>query len=270
MGQDVEIGAVKRASRRVAVAARETHIKDRIREQWTRSSPRYDSQPGHGIHSEKEKQAWIGLLAQAVGTRKPLKVLDVGTGTGVMAFLLAEMGHQVVGVDLTPAMLQKAQEKAKALPLSVHFQLGDAEELPFDNGTFDVVISRHVLFSLPHPEQAVRGWWRVLKNGGMVVAIDGNWTKRWRIGFRLWRVFAWLLVLLTERRNLWRRWYGRRPLEELPLRKANRPEADVELLRTAGFNGIEVARIDHRVHSWWYRLKYGHNGAHFLVKAVKG
>src|SRR5216684_1950914 len=70
-------------------------------------------------------------------------------------------------------MLAAARRKATAQRLSVHFEEGDAEQLPFPPGSFDLVISRHVLWTLPHPEAAVDEWIRVLRPGGRLAIIDG-------------------------------------------------------------------------------------------------
>jgi len=107
-----------------------------------------------------------------------LKVLDVGCGTGVMGLLFAEMGHQVTGVDLSEGMMAKAREKAYVQKLSIELRRGDAEHLPFNDGSFNVVVNRHLLWTLPHPEIALKEWHRVLKKGGMVIIIDGVWKDK--------------------------------------------------------------------------------------------
>jgi ubiquinone/menaquinone biosynthesis C-methylase UbiE len=101
-------------------------IKDTIKQNWDESSKKYDQSPGHGIHTEKEKEAWKNLLTLAVGSGKQ-RILDVGTGTGAMAMVLAEMGHDVTGIDLSEGMLNRAKEKAKQTSLPVEFKIGDAE-----------------------------------------------------------------------------------------------------------------------------------------------
>jgi ubiquinone/menaquinone biosynthesis C-methylase UbiE len=70
-------------------------------------------------------------------------------------------------------MLVEARHKAAARHLAVRFEEGDAEQLPFAPGSFDLVISRHVLWTLPHPEAAIDEWLRVLRPGGRLAIIDG-------------------------------------------------------------------------------------------------
>ena len=70
------------------------------------------------------------------------RVLDVGCGTGVAAVTAARRGALVTGLDLTPALLERARENARIAGVTVDWHEGDAENLPFDEGAFDVVIAR--------------------------------------------------------------------------------------------------------------------------------
>lgn len=106
-----------------------------------------------------------------------LRILDVGTGTGFLAILLAGMGNEVVGMDLSEAMLGVARREAETRSLQAEFLLGDVESPPQELGPFDVVASRHVLWTLQRPEAAVRAWARLLRPNGRVVVIDGLWRS---------------------------------------------------------------------------------------------
>jgi len=86
-------------------------IKEAVRKSWDQASVKYDSCPSHGIGSENEKIAWKMELNRNL-PELPQRVLDVGCGTGVISLLFADMGHHVTGVDLSKAMMAKAQEKA--------------------------------------------------------------------------------------------------------------------------------------------------------------
>lgn len=102
-------------------------------------------------------------------------MLDVGIGAGFLALLFAEMGHEVTGVDLSAGMLEKAKHNAENMGLEVDIFYGDAESLPFEDNSFDLVVNKFLLWTLPHPSHAVREWKRVLKPGGRIFAIDGDW-----------------------------------------------------------------------------------------------
>ena len=96
-------------------------------------------------------------------------VLDVGTGTGVVAITAARAGAAVTGLDLTPALLDVARENARIanLALTQWFE-GDAERLPFHDGQFDVVLSQFGHMFAPRPDIAVAEMRRVLKPGGRI------------------------------------------------------------------------------------------------------
>ena len=145
-----------------------SEIKEKIRAFW--DNPRQDYDAGHGVNDPAEKEMWRKGMAQLLGPDKNLKILDIGTGTGFLALLLAEMGYNVTGVDWAMAKIQKAKDKAAASKIYVNFEVQDAETLSFPDDTFDAVVSRHVIWTLADPLTAARDWTRVLRKGGKVIA----------------------------------------------------------------------------------------------------
>jgi SAM-dependent methyltransferase len=97
------------------------------------------------------------------------RVLDVGTGAGVLALAVAPLVREVVGVDLVPELLAAARREA---PANASFVEGDAEKLPFERGEFDVVACRRTLHHVRRPELAVAEIARVTMPGGRVVVND--------------------------------------------------------------------------------------------------
>jgi SAM-dependent methyltransferase len=96
-------------------------------------------------------------------------VLDVGTGTGVVAITARRMGARVTGLDLTPELLAQAQEGAKVAGHDdIAWHEGDAEALPFADASFDVVLSQFGHMFAPRPEVALSEMLRVLKSGGTI------------------------------------------------------------------------------------------------------
>ena len=102
------------------------------------------------------------------------KVLDVGTGTGEIAAAVAYAGHEVTGIDLCSNMIKKAKENTERMNLQVNFMVTEADELPFEDNTFDVIVSRNLIWALPEPEETLKQWRRVLKPNGILVYLDGN------------------------------------------------------------------------------------------------
>jgi ubiquinone/menaquinone biosynthesis C-methylase UbiE len=134
---------------------------------WDREGSEYDDRAGHGIFDDAEGALWkTALAAIPAGSR----VLDIGTGTGFVAFLLAELGHRVTGVDASEAMLAKARGKAAECGLDIPFEQGATERLPFAEASFDAVTARHFTWTLLQPERAFAEWRRVLTSGATLVA----------------------------------------------------------------------------------------------------
>jgi ubiquinone/menaquinone biosynthesis C-methylase UbiE len=142
---------------------------------WDGASAEYDDHSGHGMQSAHQIAAWRTAL-RALLPRPPSRVLDVGCGTGVMSMLVAELGHNVVGIDLSEGMLAKAREKSPKRG-TARFKLGDALAPGGRRGSFDAVINRHVLWTMTDPARALKNWRGMLRPGGRLVVIDGLWGK---------------------------------------------------------------------------------------------
>ena len=126
-------------------------VKQQVAAHWNRRAPSFDEDFGHSIRTPAERAAWDRILDLVLLDRRGLAALDVGCGTGFLTFELAARGHQVTGVDFAAAMIAEAHRKATGRSLSVRFEEADAEQLPFASSSFDLVISRHLLLTLPHP-----------------------------------------------------------------------------------------------------------------------
>ena len=149
-------------------------VKQLVAAHWDRRAPTFDEDFGHSIHTAAERAAWDRLLDLVLADRAALDALDIGCGTGFLCFELAGRGHRVTGVDFAPAMLAEARRKAAARRASIRFEEADAEQLPFGAAGFDLAISRHLLWTLPHPEAAIDEWIRILRRGGRLVVVDSR------------------------------------------------------------------------------------------------
>jgi len=149
-------------------------VKQHVAAHWNRRAPGFDADFGHSIRTQDERAAWDRILDLVVPSRAELDALDVGCGTGFLTLELAARGHRVTGIDFAPAMIAEARRKAAESQVSVRLEEGDAEQLAFGAGSFDLVISRHLLWTLPHPEAAIDEWIRVLRPGARLVVVDGQ------------------------------------------------------------------------------------------------
>jgi ubiquinone/menaquinone biosynthesis C-methylase UbiE len=244
-------------------------IKDAVRKSWDTSSGIYDRCPGHGICTGGEKVAWKQELTRNL-PQSSQRVLDVGCGTGVMGLLFAEMGHQVTGVDLSEAMMAKAREKAYAQNLSIELRTGDAEHLPFNDGSFDVVITRHLLWTLPHPEIAPKEWHRVLAKGGVVLVIDGVWTDR-SVQFRAKRILSDGLARIFGHTHGGH--YDKKLRSQFPYDGGVPKETMVSDLEHAGFTVTScrdlmyIQEMQKPQHPWYRRFALGKT--YYILAATK-
>jgi ubiquinone/menaquinone biosynthesis C-methylase UbiE len=200
---------------------------------------------GRGIAASKDegREIWKRCLAPFMADREVARVLDVGAGTGFLSLILDEIGLDVTGVDLSAGMLSFAKEASLHQKRDLGLCLGDAESLPFQSSSFDLVTSRHLLWTLPDPARAIAEWMRVLRPGGRIIAIDGNWfdpaPKK--------RISRWMsgnLARFTKDRNPvpFSRFYE--PIEEhLPLYRASRPDQCQDLFEAAGLKMVAIDRL---------------------------
>lgn len=212
--------------------------KEAIAGYWDLRSGSY----GHSTvpRKDEEKAIWKRCLAPLMGEREISRVLDVGAGTGFLSLILNEMGLDVTGLDLSMGMLSQAKESCLQQKRDLGLCLGDAESLPFLPSSFDLLTSRHLLWTLPDPVRAVAEWMRVLRPGGRIIAIDGNWfdpapmkrASRWMSGH---------LSRFRGNRNpvSFSRFYE--PIEkQLPLFKTSRPDRCQNLFEAAGLRKVSV------------------------------
>jgi ubiquinone/menaquinone biosynthesis C-methylase UbiE len=135
-----------------------------------------------------------------------------------------------------------------------------------------VLVSDYVLWTLPHPERALREWYRVVRPGCKVVYIDGNWRSDPKSTW--WRTrLSHLGILLDSPARCLRPGRGHKnekAMDELWSVRAVRPEADMEMMRGAGFTDIRVIHdVQERVLHGVRYLAYGSTNDHFMVIGMK-
>ena len=142
---------------------------------WDAQAAGFDLEADHGLRDPVVRAAWAGLLLPLLPPG-PSRVVDLGCGTGSLSVLLAGAGHDVVGVDLSPAMIARARAKASAAGLAVGLVVGDAARPPVLPGSVDVVVARHVLWALDDPAAALARWVDLLAPGGRLLLVEGRWS----------------------------------------------------------------------------------------------
>lgn len=148
-------------------------VQDALDDYWSRWAPDYEAHQQHRLRDPQETTAWERVWGPALPAA-PASVLDVGTGTGHAALIIAGLGHRVTGIDLAEGMLDQARRKAPGRS-ELRFEHGDAAEPPFPPGSFDAITARYLLRTLRRPHDALRRWHRLLRPGGVLVAVDALW-----------------------------------------------------------------------------------------------
>lgn len=141
---------------------------------WDAQARQFDEQPDHGLQDPMVRAAWTALLVQVLPP-PPARVADLGCGTGSLTVLMAEAGHRVSGLDISPAMVALAQAKVAGAGYLADLSVGDAALPPWEPGSFDVVLARHVLWALGDPDLALARWLQLLAPGGRLVLVEGRW-----------------------------------------------------------------------------------------------
>jgi ubiquinone/menaquinone biosynthesis C-methylase UbiE len=137
----------------------------KARRVWDQSAPKYDRQ------IVLLERIWFTGGREWIGARARGRILEVAVGTG------RDLDHYpadatITGVDLSPEMVDVARQRAAALGRAADLRVGDAEHLPFDDGSFDTVVCALSLCAIPDPKAAIGEMHRVLAPGGRLLLLD--------------------------------------------------------------------------------------------------
>lgn len=222
-------------------------LKEEIHAYWTQRAEGY-SEYNQQEMADARRSMWKNKLLSLLEENFPgknseeLKVLDVGTGPGFFALLLAEAGYQVTAADVTEEMLKEAKKNTGVFAEKITWKLSDAQKLELGDCEFDAVFSRNVTWNLENPGQAYEEWVRVLKPGGLLCNFDADWyghlyDEEKRSGYEKDRQ-------RVEEKNL-EDYYTGTDIErmeaiarQVPLSRQKRPQWDVEALKNAGLTEV--------------------------------
>ncbi|KXF75069.1 methyltransferase [Paramesorhizobium deserti] len=229
------------------------NLRDEIKAYWSERAATFDQSPGHEIFSEEEREAWHRLIVGHLGEGRGRTALDLASGTGVVSLLLDDLGFNVTGMDWAEPMLERARAKAKARGRVITFRLGDAENTMEPDNRYDVITNRHLVWTLVDPQAAFAEWLRILKPGGSVLIVDGDFVNT-----TPFERLVQKLANLTQRMGFTRPLAMHQPpqlmethrsiLSRVHFAGGARAEAVVELLKKAGFQDITIDTDMRRIH----------------------
>ena len=254
---------------------RTVSLLEEIEQYWSRRASSYSDL----IHTELVTDGldrWLPVLRENGMGDEPLHILDLGTGPGFFAIALAMLGHHVVAVDYTEAMLEEARRNAAAAGVleRITFLQMDAQHLTLPDDTFDFIVTRNVTWVLEHPDEAYQSWHRVLKKGGTMLNFDAGW---YNYLFNEEKYEEYLedrenvkAANLTDSYDS----YDQSDVceefsKQLMLSRYTRPEIDLMMLEEIGFSEVSADRdIWQRVWNEEEKVN-GRSTPLFLLKAVK-
>jgi len=239
---------------------------------WDKRAPSYTDVIEKNL-ADGWDAVWADTLISYFPPKEHIRILDIGTGPGFYAIILAKRGYRVTAVDFSEEMLEQARKNAGYLAQSIHFQQMDAQFLSFRDNSFDVIVTRNLTWNLPDPVRAYGEWHRVLSPGGVMLNFDANW-------------YAYLFdeaknaAFQADRENVCKAgvedheaYPDADKMEiislKLPMSQVQRPEWDVECLRKIGFSHVTAdTAMGERVWNPEEKLNY-HSTPGFLIQAVK-
>lgn len=236
-------------------------VQSNISAYWSRHADSYDAHQLERLRHDEVHQTWLNVWRRALPP-PPATVLDVGTGTGHVSLLLAELGYSVYGIDLAEGMLDHARAKAARLPFAPPIlTIGDAVAPDFPPHSFDVITARYMLWTLRTPAIALANWRQLLRPGGRLTAVDSTWFPD---GIRSDPASA--------KEADFQHLYDDEVLTVLPLAQAISIDATADLVREAGFADVTVTALDDVLE---LDRKYGvapghHVQTQYLITALNG
>lgn len=152
-------------------------LKELIEKRWEDSAAKY----AECVQAELKDDVslWQEYIKKYVVVKEGMKILDIGCGPGFFTVLFSGVGHETMGIDGSPNMIAQAVKNAKIRNANVDFQVMDCHQMPFADNSFDLLVSRNVVWTLYDPQAAYQEWARVLKPGGKMLIFDAAWNSEY-------------------------------------------------------------------------------------------
>ncbi len=208
---------------------------------------------GLAIRDQDELKVWMELLREWLPPA-PADVVDLGTGQGFLALVLAAFGHRVRGFDLAEGQLERAREFGAKVSNAPEFATGDAIDPPLELSSLDVIANRNVLWTLVDPARAFRNWYAALRPGGRLIAFHGINNSE-----------SGPPPNTRDQNNTA---YTEDVTEHLlPIRRLPTVDPALPLIRAAGFQEVNVTRL--QVLEDFERQAYGADKTWLVITAVR-
>ena len=243
-----------------------------VADHWNHRAQAYN---GHVMRERKDTRtfdAWREIYSEAVAGKSG-RLMDCGCGPGTVTMYLSHLGFDITDYDQSPEMLKIAEQNAEKYGIKAEFVNGDAEDMPFEDETFDVIVSQNMMWTVPHPDKVLSEWYRVLKPGGRIVYSDGDWfNDPKKTKFRL-KVSHFMTMFDTKRQENRKQRDERERMDHfrhLWSFEARRPKDDIPMVEVAGFKNISVRNgLEKKTQHGMMYWRYGYLYNLFMVTAEK-
>ena len=255
-------------------------LKEKIKKGWQISAAGFTGVVEKDYEPHR-KAAWLNTILANAPEKEVLRVLDVGTGPGFFSNILSEAGHNVTGIDLSENMIEEARKNAAARGVAPEFICMDVQHPDLPDSTFDLIVSRNVVWCLSEPEETYKNWHRLLIPGGRVIVFDGDHLKDLRDPEK----YGKQNFDIEKYKEKYIEMYGEEPkcsftkenYEEargwrvgLPLAKEKRPQWDVERCLDIGFSEVYIdVDVNDKVLGDERDREMGNNNPFFMLVATK-
>lgn len=203
---------------------------NRIQDYWDTRSDDFNNTRLQELHS-KNAAAWRNFIISFLPDKTPLKILDIGTGTGFFPLILNTPDYSITGIDGSKEMIANATANARKFNCHAEFLQMDAQNLTFADNSFNVVISRNLTWTLPNPVKAYQEWMRVLKPEGILLNFDADYGKmQFSRGDNTSSVHATINDNLLNECNMIK--------SSLTISKKSRPDWDISVLKELGLSNL--------------------------------
>ena len=243
-------------------------MKKEINHYWSGRAKSYSEQNKQELMTNSVEK-WKAVIFEYIDKNKKIKVLDIGTGPGVFAILLAKEGYAVTAVDQNQNMVRYAIENARREDVEIELYHIDGE-LPFEDETFDLIISRNVVWMQLEPEKTLASWFRILKTGGQILYFDAEWYAYLRDEEDTKQYHSFEEKVNQTAGELYHKTNEMEKLAvSLPLTYQARPGWDLRFWESMGAQKIQLeTNINDKVYTEIEKIRYAKT-PEFLVCAMK-
>lgn len=250
---------------------------ERINTYWSRRADEFSDARRLDLDGPL-RAVWTDIIRSYLPEKRPVRALDLGTGAGFFAFMLADLGCEVTGIDYSEDMVAHVRQNARELGYGgIRFLQMDAQHMSFEDASFDFIFTRNVTWTLPDPASAYGEMCRILAPGGRLLNGDANYGAQFREADRTgeterqyrerpeseYAYPATGLSMIRERNDI---------ADKLYISDTRRPQWDVDVLLR---NGMSRISIDMEAANLVYpekdgpRVQADYTNRFFLISAAK-